>query len=142
MSSRTDVLARQAAEERSQLVASFNAVERDFGALADWRTYVRREPLVTLGIAALGGAILGVATAPRRRSAPPATRSRFVKSGEAVVAAAESSPLLRRAGGLLLELMVSRALAAYTSEGRRSPSSSPTPTPRKVQRDEPVEQQG
>ena len=122
MSARTDVLSRRASAEREDLLAAFDALEREVGALADWRAYVRREPVMTLGIAALGGAILGAASAPRRRTARSPMRSTLLEAGEAVVGTAASAALLRRMGVFLLDLVVARALAAYKGEGNSPPA--------------------
>ena len=121
MSVHTDVLSRRAVAEREKLTAAFDALEHELGAVADWRAYVRHEPMLTLGIAALGGAILGAASAPRRRTARARTGSALLEAGEAVVGSAASAALLRRAGGFLLDLVMTRALAAYRGEDYPSP---------------------
>ncbi len=124
MSVNADVLTRRAAVEREKLTAAFDALEEELKAVVDWREYVRHEPVLTLGVAALGGAILGAASAPRRRNTRLANRSALRDAGEAVVGSAASSTLLRRAGEFVLELVVARALAAYRGDGNSASSKS------------------
>ena len=121
MSMHSDVLSRRASVEREKLTAAFDALEDELRAVADWREYVRREPILTLGIAALGGAILGAASAPRRRSSRSRSGSVLLDAGEAVVGSAASGALLRRAGGFLLDLVMTRALTAYRGQGDARP---------------------
>ncbi len=122
MSVTADVLTRRAAVEREKLTAAFDALEEELKAVVDWREYVRHEPVLTLGVAALGGAILGAASAPRRRSARLGNRSTLREASEAVVGSTASSTLLRRAGEFVLELVVARALAAYRRDDRPAPA--------------------
>jgi hypothetical protein len=116
MSDRTEVLSRQATEAREELSAALDALEREIGAATDWRAYVRREPMMTLGIAALGGAIIGAASAPRRSSRRSSGTSALLHAGEAVVGGAASAALLKRVGGFVLDLVVTRVLDAYKAE--------------------------
>ena len=122
MSTRTDVLAQEASAERDNLMAAFDALEREVTALADWRAYVRREPVLTLGIAALGGAILGAASAPRRSTMRATSSSTLREAGGAVAGHAASAAFLQRAGGFLLDLVAARALAAFSGASAASPS--------------------
>ena len=121
MSVHSDVLSRRASVEREKLTAAFDALEDELRAVADWREYVRNEPMLTLGIAALGGAILGAASAPRRRASRSRTGSALLNASEAVVGSAASGALLRRAGGFLLDLVMARALTAYRGHGDETP---------------------
>ena len=134
MSDRTEVLSRQATEAREELSAALDALEREIGAVTDWRAYVRREPMTTLGIAALGGAIVGAASAPRRSSRRSSGTSALLHAGEAVVGGAASAALLKRVGGFVLDLVVTRVLDAYKSQSgtcmEASAPSEPARTPR------------
>ena len=120
MSARTEVLSQQASVERTELFATLDALERELGAVTDWRGYVRREPVMTLGIAALGGAILGAATAPRRNNRIPHRSSALMHASESVVGGTATAALLRRAGAFVLDLVLTRALEAY--QGTRDAS--------------------
>lgn len=140
MSDRTEVLSREATVAREELSAALDALEREIGAVTDWRAYVRREPMMTLGIAALGGAIVGAASAPRRSSRRSSGTSALLHVGEAVVGGTASAVLLKRIGGFVLDLVVTRVLDAYRSEtGTSTEASAPSETgrgPRTVRRRE------
>ena len=134
MSDRTEVLSRQATVAREELSAALDALERELGAVTDWRAYVRREPMMTLGIAALGGAIIGAASAPRRSSRRSSETSALLHAGEAIVGGAASAALLKRVGGFVLDLVVTRVLDAYRSESGNSTEASAPSEPERATR--------
>lgn len=134
MSTRTDALTRQVSAAREELGTAFEALERELEAAVDWRTYVRKQPALALGIAAAGGALLGSSLASRRpsrrelRRRTPGERSRRVASSVA------SGGLLGRVSGLLLDLVVPLVIQAY--RGRESAIPVPAgPSPQRRSRE-------
>ncbi len=130
MSKHTEALSRRASLERERLSSAFDALEKEVDDMVDWRMYVRREPMFAIGIAALGGAILGIASVPRRRAGQPLIPAAARAAGEAVVGESVPAALLRRAGGLVLDLVATRALSALSDQDkprRRSASAAARP---------------
>jgi hypothetical protein len=122
MSDRTEMLRQRAADERQRLSEVFDSLEGELDELVDWRAYVRREPLVTIGLAAAGGILAGVATAPQRRSKRTGSRPSFINRATESLAGTTTESLLRKFGPWVLELVAARAIAAYANRQRRAES--------------------
>ena len=122
MSVHTDALTREAADERAKLSTAFHDLEQELRAAADWREYVRREPVLTRWIAARGGTILGAASAPPRKEGRSRVGTALRDARHAVIRSAASAELLKRADGILLDLELDRASSAYRAGDNASRS--------------------
>ncbi len=139
MSERTEVLAQRAALERQRLSQVFDSLEDEMSELTDWRTYIKREPALALGVATVAGVIGGMLLTPRP------SRGRSERLGAAIRGAKRSSALrdaarsllpqapndaLRKAAPLVIELLIARALASYTRQRkqRRAQAAEPAET--------------
>ncbi len=121
MSTRTEVFARTAAEERARLSEAFDALEREVDELTDWRAYVRREPLIPAGIAVAAGVACGMMTKPARnagrRQLPSAGRAR--QRTKQAPNSSLPATLWSRTSSALLEMLAARAVGLLLGRLRR-----------------------
>lgn len=119
MSTRTDVLAQRASEERQRLAEAYDTLEDEVSELTDWRAYVKREPMLAVGVAVVAGTLLGALTGSGARRSRPARRAPLLTSASSILRQNVPSGVLVKVATVMAEILAARALAAYGSKRRQ-----------------------